>query len=846
IEQSSLKLKELVSKAQQQVKEINNLALQRKEFSGEHQEFKEKCKTRAPALHQASQYQKTLIKLRQDSKELAAGLDDLNKSSEEAARAADANTEIRNKLDENLKTLKENPLYKDLKESDFENFKREYQHWVGACQELKSLQTVDSHDKRNIELLENEIKNFGEKLEQITDALGVLEQRTTRSNLKTLEQKLYELHELEARLSSFQREAARIKQASQSSAMQLEKCRQAINELEKADIELEKKLELQKDAAKSVRYEGAKLLCLEQSLERQSCVVCDNDDISHLDQNKMEKSFSKLEVYEKDMERSEQEKTSLFQRLEKERTAQKALQASLAQDKERLLTLRGEFISRNHERAGEFQLSEKTLEKQEASRLLETAKDRIKSSIQAGQEDQLEINSLQEKFKAFSSQRDKTRGKLKTLRDEAKERRAKLDEIDKRRKDLEARLQKWAGLERFQETAPNFLQLQEDFFKLVQKQSLAQVEARHLKQRLEDMRRRALQQREQKRKIESESAELVKNIKQASPDMDPQEALEELEKEKDLFEFKNRKFDEDLKELEIEKSAIFSRKQTFSEQLKEQDALLLIHWRQLCELLRKRLGPQKELKTSCLELSKLLEQIANLETPCDKETLLLCQELALKEASLSKAAMEERKDNLTEYKTLLARQNSAQEKIRELQKELERAKALKSEWEELYQLIGKDEFRNYILAMVEKLLIQQTNLELAKLCDGRYLIQHKKTSSKLAPDFYIIDKFRGEEVRKVSTLSGGETFMVSLAMALALAELTRGNADLDSFFIDEGFGSLDQDSLEEALEMLQDIETRGKQIGLISHVKELTQRIPVNIHLQKNRLGNSSIEILYN
>ena len=177
---------------------------------------------------------------------------------------------------------------------------------------------------------------------------------------------------------------------------------------------------------------------------------------------------------------------------------------------------------------------------------------------------------------------------------------------------------------------------------------------------------------------------------------------------------------------------------------------------------------------------------------------------------------------------------------------MEKAQELKSQWEELYQLIGKDEFRNYILAMVEKVLIQQTNIELGKLCDGRYLIQHKRASSKLSPDFYIIDKFRGEELRKVSTLSGGETFMVSLAMALALAELTRGSADLDSFFIDEGFGTLDQDSLEDALAMLQDIETRGKQIGLISHVKELTQRIPVNIHLQKNQLGNSKIEIVYN
>ena len=100
--------------------------------------------------------------------------------------------------------------------------------------------------------------------------------------------------------------------------------------------------------------------------------------------------------------------------------------------------------------------------------------------------------------------------------------------------------------------------------------------------------------------------------------------------------------------------------------------------------------------------------------------------------------------------------------------------------------------------------------------------------------------------RKVSTLSGGETFLVSLAMALALAELTRGQTEIDSLFIDEGFGTLDSDSIDEVFELLEAIQHSGKQIGIISHVQNLTSRIGININLNKSSEGSSKVDILYN
>jgi exonuclease SbcC len=159
----------------------------------------------------------------------------------------------------------------------------------------------------------------------------------------------------------------------------------------------------------------------------------------------------------------------------------------------------------------------------------------------------------------------------------------------------------------------------------------------------------------------------------------------------------------------------------------------------------------------------------------------------------------------------------------------------------LYDVLGKDELRTFVLALVEEGLIQQTNEELQKLCQGRYEIIHQTKSMKMTPEFYILDKFREGGKRKISTLSGGETFMVSLAMALGLAEMTRGQAEIDSLFIDEGFGTLDQESLEDVLDMLQQIQTRGLTVGIISHIKTLTNALPINLVLNKRPDGTSSI-----
>lgn len=124
---------------------------------------------------------------------------------------------------------------------------------------------------------------------------------------------------------------------------------------------------------------------------------------------------------------------------------------------------------------------------------------------------------------------------------------------------------------------------------------------------------------------------------------------------------------------------------------------------------------------------------------------------------------------------------------------------------------------------------------------GRYLLQ-RKTSGEL--ELEIVDTWQADVTRDTRTLSGGESFLVSLALALALSDLVSHKTSIDSLFLDEGFGTLDGETLEVALDALDAINSAGKSIGVISHVEGMKERIAVQIAIRKaSGLGASSIEI---
>ena len=107
----------------------------------------------------------------------------------------------------------------------------------------------------------------------------------------------------------------------------------------------------------------------------------------------------------------------------------------------------------------------------------------------------------------------------------------------------------------------------------------------------------------------------------------------------------------------------------------------------------------------------------------------------------------------------------------------------------------------------------------------------------------VIDHDMGDERRSVHSLSGGETFLVSLALALGLASMASGELTIESLFIDEGFGSLDPQSLALAMEALDGLQALGRRVGVISHVQEMHERIPVQIQVHPAGNGESRVAL---
>jgi len=162
-------------------------------------------------------------------------------------------------------------------------------------------------------------------------------------------------------------------------------------------------------------------------------------------------------------------------------------------------------------------------------------------------------------------------------------------------------------------------------------------------------------------------------------------------------------------------------------------------------------------------------------------------------------------------------------------------------WQRLNGLIGSaqgDKFRKFAQGLTLDHLLHLANRHLVRL-HGRYLLR-RKSSGEL--ELEIIDSWQGETSRDTRTLSGGESFLVSLALALALSDLVSHKTSIDSLFLDEGFGTLDGDTLDIALDALDTLNASGKMIGIISHVEGLKERIPAQIRVDKGGgIGHSRL-----
>ncbi len=189
-------------------------------------------------------------------------------------------------------------------------------------------------------------------------------------------------------------------------------------------------------------------------------------------------------------------------------------------------------------------------------------------------------------------------------------------------------------------------------------------------------------------------------------------------------------------------------------------------------------------------------------------------------------------EQLGAQRALLSRDEQARQNQQALFTQIAAQTTESDLWQRLDSLIGSargDKFRKFAQGLTLDHLLHLANSHLARL-HGRYLLRRKSTGEL---ELDIVDSWQGEVARDTRTLSGGESFLVSLALALALSDLVSHKTSIDSLFLDEGFGTLDADTLEIALNALDTLNASGKMIGVISHVEGMKERIPAQIRVEK-------------
>jgi DNA repair protein SbcC/Rad50 len=220
------------------------------------------------------------------------------------------------------------------------------------------------------------------------------------------------------------------------------------------------------------------------------------------------------------------------------------------------------------------------------------------------------------------------------------------------------------------------------------------------------------------------------------------------------------------------------------------------------------------------------------------------RELVLENVKMQEQQRQNWLRQATEAATQLQADAQQRKRFSGLEATLNDLRQQRQKWQLLNKYIGDatgNTFSTFAQNLTLSNLIGLANRRLKNLSD-RYILDKPKDDTD---SLFVMDTYQGNSLRAVNTLSGGETFTLSLALALALSDLASQNVKIESLFIDEGFGTLDPDTLDTALLTLEKLQAESnKTIGIISHVELLKERISTQVRLKKDANGFSTIEIV--
>ncbi|HNY13411.1 MAG TPA: SbcC/MukB-like Walker B domain-containing protein, partial [Candidatus Wallbacteria bacterium] len=358
--------------------------------------------------------------------------------------------------------------------------------------------------------------------------------------------------------------------------------------------------------------------------------------------------------------------------------------------------------------------------------------------------------------------------------------------------------------------------------------------------------------------IDSELALLSAEFCALTQNKDPDELLNGLEAEKNFIESESGKLDKTVSELNSHKIS----RQAFIIKLRE-DISKFKDVISSCEnfLLEKcrETGIEIHIVKEMLPNIKNIENIERIyalksmeknrieAAIKEKESVLarepfdpLKLETVKNEEASKNLEIEKANREIGELSNQLAEIEKLGEEFRKITEEFELLKKDFATVEQLYLITKDNQFRDFVLSFHMESLLALASQYMKKLTGGRYEFASDPES---ANQIFIKDYLNEGLEREISTISGGESFMASLSLALALSQVSAGNKSIDFMFLDEGFGVLDSEALEDVLDMINNLNDIGKKIGVISHIREVRERIPTRIEILKQPDGSSIIKV---
>ncbi|MEM8525538.1 MAG: AAA family ATPase [Bacteroidota bacterium] len=552
---------------------------------------------------------------------------------------------------------------------------------------------------------------------------------------------------------------------------------------------------------------------------------------------------AKMEVFEQEIQRLQTQIASLRQEIEAMSIAQKPKDFSYKSLKQTIVSYQ------KHLREEE--------KRQSAAQEMDARMQIQESKKNAAQE---QLLSLRQEFQNFTTQFKSQQNQLKTW---------KIDRI-KNTEASDLLLQKYP-LEKAENLIETLQKLYEDFQQKQYNYEQQTQVVKSIEQRInftsQQLEERSIQLQKQQDGIQKNKSQLTDNQIQRkelfgtkNPKIERQFLIKKLDKTEQDTQQLQKNFSELSQKLIATKTNLEANQNQLSSIKKEGKEIQVKLVEQLSRIglslkkLQELLLPEKEAKILKHYNARLQQQEQEI-TLTHKE---IAQQLQKEQAKkLTEETVEtlasQKEDQQKEYDQLqqeigrlkerLQYNESRTKQLRNLQTALTKQKKEHARWSELNKLIGMrsgKKFRVFAQGLTLQQLVFHANQHLEKLND-RYYIQRRDNEEL---ELEIIDLYQANHIRSMSTLSGGESFLASLALALGLSDLAGKNTLIRSLFIDEGFGTLDEATLDMAITTLENLQASGKTIGVISHVPALKERIATQIRVNKQGNGYSQIEVV--